>query len=126
MRLHTLQDVAPRYAAILMGISNTVGTVPGILSPALTGALIVDRSPAEWRTVFIITAGVYAGGALLYGLLASGERQVPSQRQLWLYTGLYRPGRRTRRRCCSPRRRRRRTTARWRRRRRKLPGTELL
>jgi len=68
-------DVAPKYAAILMGISNTVGTIPGILSPALTGAIIKDRTPEEWRTVFLITAGVYAMGALLYGLLASGEKQ---------------------------------------------------
>jgi len=35
----------------------------------------VDRTPEEWRTVFLITAGVYALGALLYGLLASGEKQ---------------------------------------------------
>ena len=85
-------DVAPKYAAILMGISNTVGTIPGILCPSLTGAIVVDRvrvlsqlrlvirdicqTPEEWRTVFLITAGVYAMGALLYGLLASGEKQV--------------------------------------------------
>ena len=36
-------DVAPNYAAILMGISNTVGTIPGILSPAVTGAIVKDR-----------------------------------------------------------------------------------
>ena len=36
-------DVAPRYAAILMGVSNTVGTIPGILSPAVTGAIVQDR-----------------------------------------------------------------------------------
>ena len=36
-------DVAPKYAAILMGISNTVGTIPGILCPSLTGAIVVDR-----------------------------------------------------------------------------------
>jgi len=68
-------DVAPKYAAILMGISNTVGTIPGILSPALTGAIIKDRTPEEWRTVFLITACVYAMGAFLYLGLASGERQ---------------------------------------------------
>ena len=33
------------------------------------------QTPEEWRTVFLITAGVYAMGALLYGLLASGEKQ---------------------------------------------------
>merc|ERR1712173_389352 len=68
-------DVAPKYAAILMGISNTVGTIPGILSPALAGAIIKDRTPEEWRTVFLITACVYALGAFLYLGLASGERQ---------------------------------------------------
>ena len=40
-------DVAPNYAAILMGISNTVGTVPGIVSPAVTGAIIKDRVSTE-------------------------------------------------------------------------------
>lgn len=68
-------DVAPKYAAILMGISNTVGTIPGILSPALTGAIIKDRTQSEWSMVFLVTAGVYTMGALLYGLMASGERQ---------------------------------------------------
>jgi len=29
----------------------------------------------EWRKVFLVTAAVYAVGALLYGLLASGEKQ---------------------------------------------------
>ena len=36
-------DVAPKYAAILMGISNTVGTIPGIICPSLTGAIVIDR-----------------------------------------------------------------------------------
>ena len=36
-------DVAPKYAAILMGISNTVGTIPGIICPSLTGAIVVER-----------------------------------------------------------------------------------
>ena len=36
-------DVAPKYAAILMGISNTVGTIPGIICPSLTGAIVVEK-----------------------------------------------------------------------------------
>ena len=74
-------DVAPRYAAILMGISNTVGTIPGIICPSLTGAIVVERSHEEWRTVFLITALVYALGALFYGVLASGEKQVWNREQ---------------------------------------------
>merc|ERR1719229_1187069 len=67
-------DIAPLYAPILMGISNTVGTLPGIMSPTLTGILIKDKTEEEWREVFLVTAAVYAVGALLYGLLASGEK----------------------------------------------------
>ena len=35
------------------------------------------QTEEEWRDVFLVTAAVYAVGALLYGLLASGEKQVP-------------------------------------------------
>ena len=34
------------------------------------------QTEEEWRKVFLVTAAVYAVGALLYGLLASGEKQV--------------------------------------------------
>merc|ERR1712038_1598849 len=68
-------DIAPQYAAILMGISNTIGTIPGIISPTVTGLLVKDRTQDEWENVFLITAGIYALGGVIYGLLASGERQ---------------------------------------------------
>ena len=35
-------DIAPQYAAILMGISNTIGTIPGIVSPVITGFIVQD------------------------------------------------------------------------------------
>ena len=57
-------DVAPQYAAILMGISNTIGTIPGIISPAITGYLVEDKSVASWQHVFVITAFVYAIGKI--------------------------------------------------------------
>ena len=34
-------DIAPQYASILMGISNTFATIPGIISPSLTGFIVV-------------------------------------------------------------------------------------
>merc|ERR1712150_159965 len=68
-------DVAPQYAAILMGISNTIGTIPGIISPAITGYLVEDKSVESWQNVFIITAFVYVIGAVFYGIFASGDRQ---------------------------------------------------
>lgn len=35
-------DVAPQYASVLMGIGNTFATIPGIVSPTLTGLLVKD------------------------------------------------------------------------------------
>lgn len=36
-------DVAPQYASILMGISNTVATIPGIISPLIAGFIVTDQ-----------------------------------------------------------------------------------
>ena len=33
------------------------------------------QTASEWQVVFLITAAVYLIGAVLYGLLASGEKQ---------------------------------------------------
>ena len=36
-------DIAPQFASILMGLSNTVATLPGMFSPLLTGHLVQDK-----------------------------------------------------------------------------------
>lgn len=33
-------DIAPKYASILMGISNTFGALSGVFSPLLTGYIV--------------------------------------------------------------------------------------
>lgn len=68
-------DIAPQFASILMGLSNTMATLPGMISPLLTGHLVQDKTPEEWQAVFYIAGGVYLAGAVFYGLFASGERQ---------------------------------------------------
>lgn len=69
-------DIAPQYASILMGISNTFATIPGIVSPALTGVIVSDQhDKGEWQVVFYLAAGIYLGGCVIYGLFASGHRQ---------------------------------------------------
>ena len=35
----TANDIAPAYAGIVFGISNTFATIPGIISPYIVGAL---------------------------------------------------------------------------------------
>ena len=32
-------DIAPQFAGVLMGITNTAGTISGIVAPYVTGAL---------------------------------------------------------------------------------------
>ena len=69
-------DIAPQYASILMGISNTAGTIPGIISPLLTGYLVTDeKNPNQWEVIFFIAAGVYFIGAIIYWIFVSGELQ---------------------------------------------------
>jgi ACS family sodium-dependent inorganic phosphate cotransporter len=67
-------DIAPRYAEIVWGLSNTVGTLPGIFGVFLTGWM-VDRT-GSFAAPFFITAGVSFFGALVFLVFASGNRQI--------------------------------------------------
>uniref|UniRef100_A0A6I8R4I2 Vesicular glutamate transporter 1 n=1 Tax=Xenopus tropicalis TaxID=8364 RepID=A0A6I8R4I2_XENTR len=68
-------DIAPRYASILMGISNGVGTLSGMVCPLIVGAMTKHKTREEWQYVFLIASLVHYGGVLFYGIFASGEKQ---------------------------------------------------
>ncbi|XP_061111364.1 sialin isoform X1 [Conger conger] len=68
-------DIAPRYAGMLLGITNTFGTVPGALAPIVMGYLTRDHSVIGWRNVFCLSAGVSACGAFIFTLFGSGKIQ---------------------------------------------------
>ncbi|XP_041930141.1 vesicular glutamate transporter 2.1 [Alosa sapidissima] len=68
-------DIAPRYASILMGISNGVGTLSGMVCPLIVGAMTKHKTREEWQYVFLIASMVHYGGVIFYGLFASGEKQ---------------------------------------------------
>lgn len=96
-------DIAPQHASVLMGISNTFATVPGIVSPTLTGYIVQNKvsriktvkclpkidfhapfflvlqSVEEWRIVFMISSGIYLVGCLIYWFWVSGELQPWAQ-----------------------------------------------
>ncbi len=65
-------DIGPRYAGILLGFSNTANTIPGIVDVTLTG-FILDTI-GSWNLVFLISAGIYVFGTLVWLLFATGER----------------------------------------------------
>jgi len=67
-------DVAPRYAGILMGLSNTFATIPGIIGVAATGFIL--EKTGSFAAAFYLIVVVYAIGLLCYGAMASGERKV--------------------------------------------------
>ncbi|KAM7414337.1 hypothetical protein PAMA_019247 [Pampus argenteus] len=68
-------DIAPRYASILMGISNGVGTLSGMVCPLIVGALTKHKTRLEWQNVFVIASMVHYTGVIFYAIFASGEQQ---------------------------------------------------
>ncbi|XP_044191197.1 sialin [Thunnus albacares] len=68
-------DIAPRYAGFLLGITNTFGTIPGVVAPIVTGYFTEDHTLAGWRKVFWVAAGINITGALVYTIFGSGKIQ---------------------------------------------------
>ncbi|KAH9488858.1 hypothetical protein Btru_059287 [Bulinus truncatus] len=88
-------DIAPRYASILMGLSNSVGTLAGMLCPIVVQAITKDarndvekvqdaiylcllnstQAKSEWQYVFLIASLIHFAGVIFYGIFASGEKQ---------------------------------------------------
>jgi len=67
-------DIAPRYGDVLMGFTNTAGTIPGVIGVAVTGWLI-DRT-GSYDAPFMLAAGVSIAGALVWALFATGRRII--------------------------------------------------
>ncbi|XP_025084629.1 sialin-like [Pomacea canaliculata] len=68
-------DIAPRHAGVMFGITNTAGTIPGMVAPLVVGALTPNRTAEEWRHVFYVCAALSVVGAVVYGIFAEGELQ---------------------------------------------------
>ena len=66
-------DLAPRHAGKLMGLTNTAGTIPGIIGVTVTG-MILQATNNDWALVFQVGAGVTVFGLVFYLLFASGEK----------------------------------------------------
>jgi hypothetical protein len=63
----------PQLTGVLMGVVNSVGTLPGILASWLTGRMLTgEGTQEEWATVFMLAIGIYAAGlaAFLVGAQA--------------------------------------------------------
>jgi len=67
-------DVGPEYAGVLMGISNSIATVPGIVGVAIAGFIV--QATNSFSAVFFLIAAVYAIGLAGYTTWASGDRRL--------------------------------------------------
>src|SRR5690606_24185477 len=65
-------EIAPRHADILMGVTNTAGTLPGIIGVAVSGWLL--DTTGSYVSVFILAAGITSVGALVWILF---QRSTP-------------------------------------------------
>ncbi|KAL4614749.1 hypothetical protein ACB092_07G075600 [Castanea dentata] len=75
-------DIAPRYAGIVMGVSNTAGTFAGIIGVRFTGWLLESAktanpdlsSPDSWKLVFYIPGFQCIFSCLVFLLFSTAER----------------------------------------------------
>ncbi|CAL7949139.1 unnamed protein product [Xylocopa violacea] len=69
-------DLAPNYAGILMGITNTPGTLSAFILPALVGALMEEgHTMQRWRYVFWINIIAQISAFIVFVTFGSGEIQ---------------------------------------------------
>jgi len=70
-----LFDLAPQYSGIMLGFGNTLGNLPGMISPVVTGYIVQNRLVSEWRIVFYLIASSALFGAVVFAIFSSGELQ---------------------------------------------------
>ncbi|KQK01263.1 probable anion transporter 7 [Brachypodium distachyon] len=75
-------DVAPKFASIVMGVSNTAGTLAGIVGVGLTGNILeaakasnMDLKSSEtWKTVFFVPGYLCIFSSVLFLVFSTGEK----------------------------------------------------
>ena len=67
------QDIAPRYAGVLLGLSNSAGVLAGVLGTAATGFILTNGG---WNDVWAVAVGLYIFGTVVFNLFATGERII--------------------------------------------------
>jgi MFS family permease len=66
-------DIAPKGSGVIMGLSNTAGTIPGIIGVYISGMIL--EATGSWALVFQTAAGVLLFGLVFYLVFASAEKQ---------------------------------------------------
>ncbi|XP_068183676.1 sialin-like isoform X2 [Antennarius striatus] len=81
-------DIAPSYAGILLAITNSFGTLPGMVGPVIARSLTKHNTIKEWQFVFYIAAAINVVGAAIYAFFGQGTVQpwavptIPNARKI--------------------------------------------
>jgi ACS family sodium-dependent inorganic phosphate cotransporter len=65
-------DIGPKYAGVLIGLTNTAATIPGILAPTVTGFIV--KFTGDWNMIFYIAAAILLVGTIVWNLFATGKK----------------------------------------------------
>lgn len=67
------QDISPKHASVLLGMSTTVGAIPGIVGVPLTGYLL-DQTHSWALSLFLPSILFYISGTIMWSLHADCSR----------------------------------------------------
>ena len=67
-------DIAPNYAGLIFGLSQTLGSIPAFVSPILTGYLIHEKEHfvESWQWVWYATGIIACGGTIFFCIVGQG------------------------------------------------------
>ncbi|CAF3335679.1 unnamed protein product [Rotaria socialis] len=70
-------DIGGHYAAVLMGMSNCIGSTPGFIVPVITGYTVQNSDlKREWNNIFIIPIFISVAALMFYTFFGAGELQL--------------------------------------------------
>ena len=67
-------DLSPRYAPVLLGLTNTTGAIPGIIGVTITGA-ILDKTGSWPLALFVPSIVFFVTGSVVFATFASSDQQ---------------------------------------------------
>ena len=69
-------DLAPLHAGKIAGLMYTIADLSLFTAPLVVGAFTYQQpTRSQWEKVFVLTAGIYGVGALVFLIFGSGDRQ---------------------------------------------------
>ena len=70
-------DIGPKYAGLIMGVSNTCGTLSGVVGISLTGSMLEagggSGAVSGWAQAMGASSALCVIGAVVFALLAEGK-----------------------------------------------------